>query len=311
MRKKIYFIYLVLLSIMFTKTFADTKTQTKLKIFCAYHKKDKEIPIWKSDCVEPIQVGRAISKEDLGIIGDDTGDNISHKNQNYCEMTGLYWVWKNYLPNNPDLEYVGSAHYRRFLDFCDYKKTGRIYYDAFSKIFKKFYNAKNIEKYLDADIIVSKQRDLGDKTVIQDYLGFHPNIYSIDKMIEIVLAKYPQHKKIIMDTLNGNSGYFYLNFVMKREIFEDFMEWTFQLTDEFEKDTKWNNYYKYVDLRNPGYIIERLFNIWLNIYKSEHDVKIVERRLLFLEKKPHIFKRIERYLRPKFHKIFRRNRKEG
>ena len=318
MRKKIYFIYLVLLSIMFTKTFADTKTQTKLKIFCAYHKKDKEIPIWKSDCVEPIQVGCAISKEDLGIIGDDTGDNISHKNQNYCEMTGLYWVWKNYLPNNPDLEYVGSAHYRRFLDFCDYKKTGsiingsiiKIYYDAFSKIFKKFYNAKNIEKYLDADIIVSKQCDLGDKTILQQYLDNHP-AYSMEKMIEIVLAKYPQHKKIIMDTLNGNSVYFCLNFVMKREIFEDFMEWTFQLTDEFEKDTKWNNYYKYVDLRNPGYIIERLFNIWLNIYKSEHDVKIVERRLLFLEKKPHIFKRIERYLIPKFHKIFRRNRKEG
>ena len=87
---------------MFTKTFADTKTQTKLKIFCAYHKKDKEIPIWKSDCVEPIQVGRAISKEGLGIIGDDTGDNISHKNQNYGEMTGWYWVWKNYLPKIPN-----------------------------------------------------------------------------------------------------------------------------------------------------------------------------------------------------------------
>ena len=206
-------------------------------------------------------------------------------------MTGLYWVWKNYLPNNPDLEYVGSAHYRRFLDFCDYKKTGSIYYDAFSKIFKKFYNAKNIEKYLDADIIVPEPLDLGDKTILQQYLDNHP-AYSMEKMIEIVLAKYPQHKKIIMDTLNANSVYFCLNFVMKREIFEDFMEWTFQLTDELEKDTKWNNYYKYVDLRNPGYIIERLFNIWLNIYKSEHDIKIVERLLkedYFFLKKSLIF----------------------
>ena len=32
----------------------------------------------------PIQVGRAISSVDLGIQGDDTGDNISWKNRNYC-----------------------------------------------------------------------------------------------------------------------------------------------------------------------------------------------------------------------------------
>lgn len=42
----------------------------------------------------PIQVGKALSNIDLGIQGDNTGDNISSKNPNYCELTAHYWYWK-------------------------------------------------------------------------------------------------------------------------------------------------------------------------------------------------------------------------
>lgn len=42
----------------------------------------------------PLHVGH-VGKSDLGWQGDDSGDNISHKNTNYCELTGLYWAWKN------------------------------------------------------------------------------------------------------------------------------------------------------------------------------------------------------------------------
>ena len=42
----------------------------------------------------PLQVGKDISKIDLNIQGDNTGDNISCKNQSYCGLTGMYWAWK-------------------------------------------------------------------------------------------------------------------------------------------------------------------------------------------------------------------------
>ena len=42
----------------------------------------------------PVQMGHAIHPG-IGYIGDDTGENISERNGNFCELTGLYWAAKN------------------------------------------------------------------------------------------------------------------------------------------------------------------------------------------------------------------------
>ena len=56
----------------------------------------------------PLHVGKVISNKKFGIQGDDTGDNISEKNPLYCELTGIYWLWKNMTA-----DYYGLMHYRR------------------------------------------------------------------------------------------------------------------------------------------------------------------------------------------------------
>ena len=81
---------------------------TKILICC--HKESK-LP--KDEKYFPIHVGKALSNMDLGIEGDDTGDNISLKNGSYCELTGMYWAWKNLK----GVDVIGLCHYRRFFDF--------------------------------------------------------------------------------------------------------------------------------------------------------------------------------------------------
>ena len=113
-------------------------TGQRLKIFCVYF---DSRPVWRSDCVEPIQAGRALTGTDLGMAADDTGDQISAENARYGEMTAWYWVWKNYLPRHPELEYVGFSHYRRFLDFSASAdgRTRRTTYSRFRAAFERHY----------------------------------------------------------------------------------------------------------------------------------------------------------------------------
>ena len=74
-------------------------------IIVATHK-----PYWVPDdpMYLPVQMGHAVHPA-CGYIGDDTGDNISERNANFCELTGLYWAAKNL-----DSDYIGIVHYRRY-----------------------------------------------------------------------------------------------------------------------------------------------------------------------------------------------------
>ena len=77
-----------------------------IKILVATHKK-YDMP--SEDIYLPIHVGRE-GKEDLGYQGDNQGENISLKNSNYCELTGLYWAWKNLQCDVIGLSPVSYTH---------------------------------------------------------------------------------------------------------------------------------------------------------------------------------------------------------
>ena len=57
-----------------------------------------------------IQAGAALSDKRMAELTDDTGDNISAKNRQYCEVSATYWIWKN-----TNHTWTGIEHYRRHL----------------------------------------------------------------------------------------------------------------------------------------------------------------------------------------------------
>ena len=109
-----------------------------IKIYIATH---KSFTPPKNDIYIPLQVG-AEGKKDLGYLKDNTGDNISSMNPYYCELTGMYWMWKN-----TSADIIGLVHYRRY------------FYDKY--IFsdpKKILDKKTIQNMMSKyDVIVAQR----------------------------------------------------------------------------------------------------------------------------------------------------------
>ena len=129
-----------------------------LKIILVTH---KEYDFPNAKYYIPIQVGKALSSHKLNIQGDDVGDNISIKNSSFCELTALYWVWKNNFIGDSD--YVGFVHYRRYFS-GERERLGdkRISSDEeFFAVLKKY------------DCIVPKKRKYYIETIYNHYKNAH------------------------------------------------------------------------------------------------------------------------------------------
>lgn len=224
-----------------------------IKILVATHKK-----YWmpEDDVYIPVHVGKA-GKNDLGYIGDDSGDNISFKNSSYCELTALYWAWKNL-----ECEYIGLCHYRRYFSKNKYVSSVE---QLKSNILAKddYYNILN--KY---DMILPKLYKFKNLTLFDQYEKAHYK-KDLDNTLKVIEIYFPDYVTTYYDVLNRKTGYFCNMFVMKKSEFDKYCEWLFTILFELEKITDIREYDSY-QKRIYGFLAERLFNIWLA--KNRHNV---------------------------------------
>lgn len=230
-----------------------------LKIIVCCHKDD----IYKSSNIYiPIHVGKALSEKEFGIIGDNTGDNISTKNDCYCELTGMYWAWKNLK----EADYIGLCHYRRYFDF---NHVGRRLFPL-STIKTELFNKLNLdispkaEKWLKNNgCIIAKANHLHTSL----YTHYCEEHYSTDFRIlgDIIRETLPnKYFQSFIDTqIKSNRFSPYNMFIMNWETFDKYCSWLFPILKKVEKQTNITNYSSF-QKRIYGYIAERLLNLYVN-----------------------------------------------
>ena len=195
----------------------------------------------------PIQVG-AEGKELLGYTADNIGDNISSKNSNYCELTGLYWAWKNL-----NAEYFGLVHYRRH--FCAHGSRG----DKKNRVLNY---AQVTELLKDNHILLPNPRNYYIETNYSQYAHAHHAI-DLDKTREVIAEKYPSYIKSFDNCMKKTTGHRFNMFIMKNDVFDEYCNWLFDILFELENRLDISNYNKN-DARVFGFVSERLLDVWIN-----------------------------------------------
>lgn len=234
----------------------------KVKIYVAMHK-NAIFP--KCSIYVPIQVG-AKGKEKLTKVTDDVLDNISVKNPNFCELTATYWIYKN---DKSDI--VGLTHYRRYF----FKDNPKGIDDVLDK--KDVLNILN-----DYDIIVpQKTYFVRYKNMKNAYKKLH-NEKDLIECRNIIMEKYPEYIDAFDKVMSDRSFYAFNMFISRKELFDSYYKWLFDILFELESRIDISSYDDY-NKRIFGFLSERLFNVWLKyqdlkikeimVYNSEEDFK--------------------------------------
>lgn len=231
-----------------------------IKIIIATHKKYK-MP--QDNMYLPLHVG-SINKDSIGFTRDDTMNNISSKNPYYCELTALYWAWKNL--NN---DYLGLVHYRRYFSYKRKNKDN----------FKNILNKEEANKILSVtDVILPKKRHYFIETLYSHYK--HTMFIEPLDIVENIISKdYPEYLDYFNKIKIRRSGHMFNMFIMKREIMNEYCTWLFSILKKLE-DKVDASIYDDFHKRFFGRISELL----LDVYLEKNNISYKELKVVYMEK---------------------------
>lgn len=224
-------------------------------IYVVAHK-EFTLPV-EDDFYSVIYVGEKMGKwaEKNGELSDRKGkDNIALKNPFYCELTALYWIWKNDVKTDP----VGLNHYRRY-----FYVEGQ----------KNVLSGNNVEMYLkERDVILPKPIKLM-STVEQFYAragGYQKDLLAVR---DIIHEFYPEYVLSMNEFLKGHYMSYANMFVLRRTDFELYCEWLFDILFRVENSMDMTGYTT-SEARVYGYLGELLLNIY--VHGNKLDVKFLD-----------------------------------
>lgn len=242
-----------------------------VKVIVAAHKK-YAMPV--DPMYMPLQVGSALH-EDIGYTRDDNGDNISAKNPYFCELTGLYWAWKNL-----DADAVGLAHYRRhFGKKADSLLTGK---EA----------SALLEKY---EAILPKKRQYYIENLYSHYANTL-QIKPLDITGEIIKEQYPTYYPAFEQLKKRTGAHMFNMLIMRKDVLDRYCEWLFAILFELEKRVPTDGMDSF-HARFFGRVSELLLDVWI----ETEGIRYTEYPFVYTEKVNKLKKGIA-FLRAKFFK---------
>ncbi|MFZ7344142.1 DUF4422 domain-containing protein [Avibacterium volantium] len=264
------------------------KNNKIISLYTVYH---KDAHIISNNYILPIQVGNGKDIPNIN-LKDNKEDNISNKNDSFCELTAQYWAWKN----DKRSDYIGLMHYRRFFDFNKTEDRsentwGLIEIEDFSIDFTKQYGLTEEEissQILPYDLILPTPWDLtkaGWKNVKHNYIGsiFHHE-RDLKKTRSVIAELYPNYLSSFDKVMSSNKMITTNMFIMKRELFEEYSQWLFDILFKLESELDISGY-DTQEKRVFGYLSERLINVWLEFKLSQEKtaLKINYLRRVFIK----------------------------
>lgn len=200
-----------------------------------------------SDLMCYIQAGSALTEKSICELKDNTGDNISERNRFFCELTAGYWIYKN--DNQHD--YVGLYHYSRVFDIDE----------------------KEIVHILSSGINVILSEPL-------ICFSCRKNFWDCEQEIRESISRcYPEYIETYDQYME--SGLFIPSnmIIAKKEIFNQYYEWLFDVLDEYEKVLKNRNWQ--IGARSMGYLAEELTGIYFLYHSEEWEIFYVRQKDLY------------------------------
>ena len=261
-------------------------THMDIKIMIAAHKK-----CWipEDEMYLPIHVGKALSKEEFGYTHDDTGANISDKNPVYCELTAVYWAWKNLTA-----DYIGLVHYGRL--FAGKQVKRHWVKDKRPYVLKQ----KELAPVMHTvDVILPKRRKYYIETLYSHYAHSHgeEQLKMTRQIIEELCPEYLDAFDIVMKRTWGNM---FNMFIMKQEYFQQYCGWLFPILEELEQRIDTSEMSAF-EKRYIGRISECLMNVWI----EKERIQYREMDWIYL-RKINYFKKGISFLKAKFfHKKYK------
>ena len=193
-----------------------------------------------------LQAGTTLSDAKLSNASffDNDGESISDKNRQFCELTAMYWIWKN-----SDADVVGLEHWRRRF----------LLPDNWAEVMK----SEKIDVILPVPLCVMPSLE-------DNFTDRHlPEIW--DATMESIKSIHPEDALPAAKYFKENNLYSPCNMLITRKgVFDDYSAWLFPVLFDLNDrigivDDKYQNRY-------PGFVSERLLNYYFDIRRS--DLKI-------------------------------------